>query len=88
VPIFASNRELASPLAGNHENTAVGDFLREYLDVDVDAVTRQLREQGAMVERTKNWMGEPVGDARATNHGDHYEGDFKLRRRDCGCALH
>jgi len=73
---------------GNHENTAVGDFIRDYLDVDVDAVTKELREQGAILEQTRKWMGESVGDARAANHGDHYEGDFKLRRRDCGCALH
>lgn len=66
----------------------MGDFIREYLDVDVDAVTRELRQRGAVLEQTKKWMGEPVGDARAMNRGDHYEGDFKLRKRDCGCDLH
>jgi alkaline phosphatase len=32
----------SSNLRGNHENTNVGEFLREYLDVDVDAVTEEL----------------------------------------------
>ena len=88
VPIFASNRRHASPLMGNHENTAVGDFLREYLDVDVEAVTKELREQSVFSEESQSWMGEPVSDERAQNAGDHYAGDFKLRRRDCGCSLH
>ena len=73
---------------GNHENTAVGDFLREYLDVDVEAVTKELREQGVFSEESQSWMGERVSDERAQNAGDHYAGDFKLRRRDCGCSLH
>lgn len=88
VPIFASSPDAASPLIGNHENTAVGDFIRDYLDVDVDAITKELKEQGAMFENSKTWMGEPVDDERSENHGDHYAGDFKLRKRDCGCALH
>ena len=29
-------------LHGNHENTDVGKFLREYLDVDVQAITEEL----------------------------------------------
>lgn len=32
-------------LRGNHENTEIGKFLREYLDVDVDAITKELREK-------------------------------------------
>jgi alkaline phosphatase len=32
-------------LIGNHENTEIGKFLREYLDVDVDAITRELRDK-------------------------------------------
>lgn len=88
VPIFASSPKHASPLIGNHENTAIGEFISDYLDVDVDAVTKELREQGVVMEKTRKWMGEPISDDRAGNHGDHYEGDFKLRKRDCGCGLH
>jgi alkaline phosphatase len=32
-------------LRGNHENTEIGKFLRDYLDVDVDAITKELREK-------------------------------------------
>jgi alkaline phosphatase len=31
-------------LRGNHENTEIGEFLRDYLEVDVDAVTKELME--------------------------------------------
>jgi alkaline phosphatase len=32
-------------LRGNHENTEIGEFLRQYLNVDVDAITKELREK-------------------------------------------
>jgi len=32
----------ADALRGNHENTDIGKFLREYLDVDVQAITDEL----------------------------------------------
>jgi alkaline phosphatase len=32
-------------LRGNHENTEVGDFLRNYLEVDVESVTKELNGQ-------------------------------------------
>lgn len=32
-------------LTGNHENTEIGKFLRDYLNVDVDAITKKLREK-------------------------------------------
>jgi len=32
-------------LRGNHENTDIGIFLRDYLDVDLDAITKELREK-------------------------------------------
>jgi alkaline phosphatase len=41
-------------LRGNHENTEIGEFLRKYLDVDVDAVTKELnkklKEQGVFAQ--------------------------------------
>ena len=40
VNIYGSDG--SEPLRGNHENTDVGKFLREYLDVDVEAVTKEL----------------------------------------------
>ena len=32
-------------LKGNHENTEIGKFLHNYLDVDVDAITKELNEK-------------------------------------------
>ena len=29
-------------MAGNHENTEIGHFIKEYLELDLDAVTRDL----------------------------------------------
>ncbi|KAF2236425.1 alkaline phosphatase [Viridothelium virens] len=45
VNIYASDSVSAKPLVGNHENTEVGKFLRDWLDVDVDAVTKELRRK-------------------------------------------
>ncbi len=72
VNIYASDPTHAKPLIGNHENTEIGTFIRDYLDVDLDAVTRELKEQGALLK-----MGAPVGDERAMAEMDHYHGDFK-----------
>lgn len=72
VNIYASHPSHAEPLIGNHENTEIGTFIRDYLDVDLDAVTKELKEQGALLK-----MGAPVGDERAMAEPDHYHGDFK-----------
>lgn len=34
----------SSPLRGNHENTDIGRFLRDYLDVTVDGITEELKQ--------------------------------------------
>lgn len=86
VNIYASNRKDAAPLLGNHENTAIGDFMRDYLDVDTDAITKQLKAQSVKT----GWMGTAVADAKAGNRGDHYQGDFKKRGlgdEACGCGM-
>ncbi|KAL8922672.1 MAG: hypothetical protein Q9208_004985 [Pyrenodesmia sp. 3 TL-2023] len=85
VNVYASSPAQARPLRGNNENTDVGVFLREYLDLGevVKEVTRELREKGAGA-----WMGEGLEEAVTGNGGDHYMGDF--RKRDevggCGCV--
>src|SRR5689334_7852475 len=43
VNIYGSSGSEA--LRGNHENTEVGKFLREYIGVDVDAITAELVEK-------------------------------------------
>ncbi|KAI0400339.1 alkaline-phosphatase-like protein [Xylaria palmicola] len=45
VNVYSSGGPGTEALRGNVENTQVGDFLREYLGVDVDAVTRELNEK-------------------------------------------
>lgn len=88
VNIYASSPKHARPLIGNHENTEIGDFLRDYLDVDTEAVTKELKEQLATSSRFKNWLGKPVDDVTTRADMDHYQGDFK-RSLECGCgAVH
>ncbi|XWW98082.1 hypothetical protein V2A60_006078 [Cordyceps javanica] len=43
VNIYSSGGPGTDALRGNVENTEVGDFLRRYLDVDVDAITTELQ---------------------------------------------
>ncbi len=37
-------------LRGNHENIEVGEFLRNYLEVDVQAITEELAEKAKTLE--------------------------------------
>lgn len=45
VNIYSSGGPAAEKIRGNHENTDVGKFLREYLGVDVDEITAELNEK-------------------------------------------
>ena len=85
VNIYASNPKHARPLIGNHENTEIGEFIRDYLDVDVDAVTEELKRQGAELAKTKEWMGKSLEDLDTKADLDHYQGDFK-RSLECDCG--
>ncbi|USP76394.1 Repressible alkaline phosphatase [Curvularia clavata] len=101
VNIYTSDPEAAQALKGNHENTEVGDFLRNYLDVDVEAVTKELREKGKGLKVQGvngvevSWMGK-VPDAGerldGQTHLASYSGDFKKRDggvvhgEGCGCG--
>ena len=96
VNIYASSPKHVPSLIGNHENTDVGKFLAEYLDVDVDAITQELRKKGvkqgpdgrpddAIAEGQDwgEWMGPiDLPDEEHDNlHVDEYHGDFKSRKR-------
>jgi len=96
VNIYASHPRDAQALVGNHENTEVGDFLRTYLDVDVEAVTKELMEKGTMFDtvdehgQTVSWMGRlPAEGERldGQDHLDHYSGDFKKHKRCEICGI-
>jgi alkaline phosphatase len=60
VNIYASAPHAALALVGNHENTEVGKFLRDYLAVNVEAVTRDLKDAMGDIE---------VGSDDADNSG-------------------
>ena len=45
VNIYSSGGPAAAQIRGNVENTDVGRFLSHYLDVDVDEITKELREK-------------------------------------------
>lgn len=47
VNIYSSGGRGTEAIRGNVENTEVGRFLHEYLDVDVDAVTEELRSSSS-----------------------------------------
>ncbi|KAL8864124.1 MAG: hypothetical protein Q9174_007460, partial [Haloplaca sp. 1 TL-2023] len=83
VNIYASDSRQASPLRGNRENTDIGKFMVEYLGLEkeLEAVEQELRAKG-----TGGWMGKTLDGEAVSNRGDHYEGDFKMRKRDVGCG--
>lgn len=83
-------------MAGNHENTEVGEFLIKYLDVDVDSITKELKEKGTLFDSVDaegekvGWMGRlPQKGERldGQDHLDHYAGDFKKHRRCDICGM-
>lgn len=95
VNIYASSSQDAWPLQGNHENTEVGSFLADYLDLDVESITKRLQEskfwsasasdsastEGAESESESfSWMGNPLGDDVRTDGLDTYHGDYKRKR--------
>lgn len=99
VNIYSSDAKAAMDLVGNHENTEVGKFLRTYLDVDVDAVTKELREKGVNLQVTDvngervSWMGKVPEEGQrldGQNHVASYGGDFRKRHlvhgRGCDCG--
>ena len=93
VNVYASSPDAAKALVGNHENTEVGDFLREYLDLDLKGVTDELRSNApAAVEEMQgegeeSWMGHAVGEDDAKEALDHYHGDFRKRHvENCDCG--
>ncbi|KAJ5684399.1 Repressible alkaline phosphatase [Penicillium maclennaniae] len=95
VNIYASSSQDAWPLVGNHENTEVGHFLADYLDLDISAVTKRLQASSywtASGEETSDqekysWLGNRVGANVRLEGLDTYHGDFRKRSTDeCGCG--
>ena len=95
VNIYASNPRKAKTLIGNHENTDIGEFIRMYLDLDLKAITKELKAKGPAFDTVSedgekvSWMGKLPDEGRELNTLDHYHGSFKreLEHRDPGaCA--
>ncbi len=72
VNIYSSGGPGTEALRGNVENTEVGDFLRQYLDVDVDAITAELQ---ASSRRSDEIAGIMKGAPRGAF--DDYHGSLK-----------
>jgi alkaline phosphatase len=96
VNIYTSSAKAAAALRGNHENTEVGKFLRDYLDLDVDAITKELKEKGTSFDTVNtqgeriSWMGKIPRDGErldGQDHQDHYQGDFKKHKRCEICGI-
>lgn len=56
-------------LRGNHENTEIGAFLADYLDVDLDEVTDRLKKEGVGHASSDDsnpygWMGRSLEELR------------------------
>ena len=64
-------------LRGNHENTDVGTFLREYLEVDVDAITKDLNKKSKSIAASEShlrWTGRiPTKEDLTAITGMHEE---------------
>lgn len=101
VNIYASSPSHAPGLVGNHENIEIGKFIAEYLDLDLEVVTNELKSKKVKThdastdgeEWGDDWMGPeglPVNDDGSLIALDAYHGDFKHRKREveeCGCGL-
>jgi alkaline phosphatase len=69
VNIYSSgNIDAVSAIRGNVENTNVGDFLRDYLDVNVDQITKELKD--AMTLRPVSAMDLHNGELQGYHFGE------------------
>lgn len=64
-------------LHGNHENIEVGRFLRNYLDVDVKAITDELVEKLASLSASEtigdSWTGREPSEEDMELASNHYQ---------------
>ncbi|KAI1277575.1 alkaline phosphatase [Xylaria sp. FL0933] len=76
VNIYSSGGPGTDALRGNVENTDVGAFLRGYLDVDVDSVTKELNEKMGST-RTESALDE-AGMAEQDHWATHEAVEYRL----------
>ncbi|EXJ59540.1 alkaline phosphatase [Cladophialophora psammophila CBS 110553] len=93
VNIYASHPSHAPGLVGNRENIEVGEFIAEYLDLDLGVITAELKSKkvkissltGDVEEDWGEWMGPrglPVNEDGSLISLDAYHGDYKHRKRE------
>ncbi|KAF7512636.1 hypothetical protein GJ744_000897 [Endocarpon pusillum] len=74
VNIYASSPQHAPQLVGNHENTDIGKFIAEYLDLDLEPLTEELKG--------KNFeMGQPHPSAAVDEVAGFGKGPWIPRSR-------
>ncbi|KAK0722550.1 alkaline-phosphatase-like protein [Lasiosphaeria miniovina] len=80
VNVYSSGGHGADRLRGNVENTEIGIFLHDYLAVDVDAITAELREkmQPNQEEQDKliQMLAEAEGDSAAQLENGNHPADW------------
>lgn len=71
VNIYAYPPDGAEALYGNHENIEIGRFLQNYLDVDVEPITKELRDSVKLFANggpeQRSWMGRIPSEEELTN---------------------
>ncbi|KAH0538988.1 hypothetical protein FGG08_004437 [Glutinoglossum americanum] len=85
VNIYGSTHSV--PLNGNHENTEIGEFIRDYLELDLESITRKLLDKGTQFDalaasnEAVNWMGKLPGQGgHETERSDIYHGELRMHR--------
>ncbi|KAI1399678.1 alkaline phosphatase-like protein [Hypoxylon fuscum] len=68
VNIYSSGGPGADAIRGNVENTDVGKYLREYLNVDVDAITKELNKK-VNEKRSLGMIGLEIGTEDTDENG-------------------
>jgi alkaline phosphatase len=68
VNIYASSPEDAPGLMGNHENIEVGQFIADYLDVELEPVTEELKKKG--VKQGSTGTADDADVASGTGWGE------------------
>lgn len=74
VNVYSSGGAWAQPVQGNVENTDVGKFLRDYLAVDVDEITKELLDHMDRYEVQGDVEGLEGLAYAEREAGDHWAG--------------
>ncbi|ORY68505.1 alkaline phosphatase [Pseudomassariella vexata] len=76
VNVYSSGGPGTEEIRGNRENSEIGQFLRNYIDVDVEAITKELVEK---MDRKPSFQSVEATTAKEGDHWAAHE-DFEMRR--------